>query len=264
MSERSAYNPGEFCWVELVVPDPDAAAGFYGELIGWERERYEPDPQGYWYFRRQGKLVAGLEGFRMEGQVPGWLSYVRVDAAAAGAAKVETAGGTVLEGPLEVPGGAGSLAICQDTEGAVFALWQPGELKGAELVNEVGTWTWNNLMSRELERSKEFYGQVFGWEARAVEGAPPGILNWQLASQRWPEGLGGLMAMGSDVPADTPPHWEVYLAVESADEAIKKTESAGGNLLVGPIDIPVARMAVLTDPQGAAFAILEPHYPEAR
>lgn len=264
MSERSTYNPGEFCWVELVVPDPEAAAGFYGGLIGWERERYEPDPEGYWYFRRQGKLVAGLEGFRTEGQVPSWLSYVRVDDAAAGAAKVESAGGTVLEGPLEVPGGAGSLAICQDTEGAAFALWQPGELKGAGLVNEVGSWTWNNLMSRDVERATEFYGEVFGWEARAVEGAPPGIHNWVVTGKQWPEGLGGLMAMGGEMPLDAPPHWQVYFAVEAADTAVQRTESAGGRLLFGPIDIPLGRMAVLTDPQAAAFAIIEPDYPEPR
>jgi predicted enzyme related to lactoylglutathione lyase len=50
MSERSEYSSGEFCWVEVAVPDTDAAAAFYGDLLGWNRERYEPDPEGYWYF----------------------------------------------------------------------------------------------------------------------------------------------------------------------------------------------------------------------
>jgi uncharacterized protein len=60
MSERDEYGPGEFCWVELVSPDVDAAAKLYGDLLDWERERYKPDPEGYRYFRRDGKLVAGL------------------------------------------------------------------------------------------------------------------------------------------------------------------------------------------------------------
>jgi predicted enzyme related to lactoylglutathione lyase len=264
VSERSGYNSGEFCWVDLGVPDPEAAAEFYGDLIGWERERYEPDPEGYWYLRHNGKLVAGLEGFRSEGQVPAWVGFVRVDDAAQSADKVRAAGGAIITGPLEVPGGAGSLAVCQDTEGAVFALWQPGELNGAELVNEIGCWTWNNLMSRDLDKAKDFYGEVFGWEATQSEEQPLGILNWQLDGQRWPEGLGGLMKIDSDMPADTPPHWQVYFAVESADAAVEQTKGAGGQLLFGPIDIPVARMAVLMDPQGAAFAILEPKYPEKR
>ena len=223
MSERTECAPGEFCWVELISPDVDASAKFYGDLLGVERERYEPDPEGYWYFRRQGKLVAGLEGIRAEGQIPAWLGYVRVDDVGTTAGKVQHSGGAVVAGPLEVPGGAGSLAFCQDPEGAVFALWQPGDLNGAELVNEIGAWTWNNLMTRDLEGAKRFYGEVFGWEATHNEEAPPDVLMWQVKDQRWPEGLGGLMGMGSDLPAEMPAHWQVYFIVDNADETIAKT-----------------------------------------
>jgi uncharacterized protein len=264
MSERTEYANAEFCWVELVSPDVEAAAKFYGELLGWKREQYEPDPEGYWYFRRDGKRVAGLEGFRTEGQVPAWLGYVKVDDLAATADRVRDAGGTVLEGPLQVPGDAGSLAICRDTEGAVFALWQPGELKGAQLVNEPGAWTWNNLLTRDVDGAKDFYGRVFGWSAAQPEGAPDYIWNWQVDAQRWPEGLGGLMRMGTDMPPDAPPHWQVYLMVENADEAVEKTKVEGGNLIFGPVDIPIARMAVVFDPQGANVALLESRYPEPR
>jgi predicted enzyme related to lactoylglutathione lyase len=216
MSERIAYGPGEFCWVELASPDVDAAATFYGDLLDWERERYEPDPEGYWYFRRDGKLVAGLEALRTAGQVPAWLSYVRVDDVTGTVGKVGGAGGTVLTRPLDVPGEAGSMAVCQDTEGAAFALWQPGEL------------------------------------------------NWQVDGQRWPEELPGLMRMGTDMPPDAPPHWQEYLVVESTDEAVEKNQAAGGRLIYGPVDIPIARMAVVLDPQGANVALLESRYPEPR
>ena len=264
MSERTAYGPGEFCWVELVWPDVDAAARFYGDLLGWERERYEPEPEGYWYFRRDGKLVAGLEAFRMAGQVPSWLGYVSVDDVTATLGKVGDAGGTVLAEPLDVPGEAGSMAVCQDTEGAVFALWQSGELKGAQLVNEPGCWTWNNLMTRDVDAAKDFYGRVFGWTAAQPQGAPDYIWNWQVDGQRWPEGLAGLMRMGTDMPPDVPPHWQVYLMVESTDEAVEKHKAAGGRLIYGPVDIPIARMAAVVDPQGANVSLLESRYPEPR
>jgi uncharacterized protein len=264
MSERTVYANGEFCWVELISPGVDAAAAFYGDLLGWERERYEPDPEGYWYLRRGGRLVAGMEGIRTDGQGPAWLGYVKVDDVAATAGKVGDAGGTVLDGPLDVPGGAGSLAVCRDAEGAVFALWQPGELNGAEVVNEPGAWTWNNLLTRDVDRAEDFYGQVFGWMKAQPEGAPDFIWNWQVDDQRWPEGLGGLMRMGTDMPPDAPPHWQVYFMVENADEAVDKTTSAGGRLIFGPIDVPVARMAVVLDPQGANVALLESRYPEPR
>jgi uncharacterized protein len=264
MSERMEYGPGEFCWVELASPDVDAAAAFYGDLLGWTRERYEPDPDGSWYFRRDGKLVAGLETFRTEGQVPAWLGYVSVDDVAATAGTVGGAGGTVLAGPLDVAGGAGSLAVCRDTEGAAFALWQPGELKGAQLVNEPGCWTWNNLLTRDVDAAMDFYGQVFGWTAAQPEGAPDFIWNWQVDRQRWPEGLAGLMRMGTEMPPYVPPHWQVYLMVGSLDAAVEHNRAGGGSLIYGPIDTPIARLASVVDPQGANVALLESRYPDPR
>ena len=264
MSERTDYAPGEFCWVELVSADVDAAASFYGDLFGWERERYEPDPEGYWYFRRDGDLVAGLEGLRGKGQVPGWLNYVRVDDVTESAGRVRDAGGTVVEGPLEVPGEAGSLAVCQDTEGTVFGLWQPGELEGAQLVNEPGAWTWANLMTRDLDGAKDFYGKVFGWEAAHNEEAPPNILNWQVEGQRWPEGLGGLMGITDELPADMPPHWETYFIVENADDSVEQAKATGGKLGFGPIDVPTGRLGILVEPRGLPFGIIESHYPDPR
>jgi len=267
MSERSEYSPGEFGWVDLATPDVEAAKRFYGELIGWDAEPAPAPPEetgGYGFFTCKRKPVAGYGPTMGEDQPPAWSSYVYITDADATAKEIGEAGGTVVMEPFDIPGDSGRMAVCQDPEGAFFSIFEPKQFHGAQLVNEIGTWTWNNLMSRDLEQAERFYGEVFGWEAHAIEGAPPGIHNWHLPAQRWPEGLAGLMAMGSEIPAETPPHWQVYFGVESADGAVKQTEAAGGNLLFGPLDIPVGRMAVLTDPQGAAFAIIEPDYPEPR
>ena len=115
-----------------------------------------------------------------------------------------------------------------------------------------------------MDQAKDFYGTVFGWEAIHNEEAPEFVLMWQVDGQRWPEGLGGLLEMGSDMPLEAPPHWQVYFLVADLDAAIETTKSAGGNLLFGPQEVPVAKLAVLTDPQGAAFALMEPDYPEPR
>jgi hypothetical protein len=141
---------------------------------------------------------------------------------------------------------------------------QQRQHKGAERINEPGSWTWNNLLVREIERAKDFYGQVFGWTAAQPEGAPDYIWNWQVEGQHWPEGLGGLMRMGTDMPPDAPPYWQVYLMVESADEAVEKTMGADGRLIFGPLDTPIATMATVFDPQGAAVSLLEGRYPEPR
>ena len=87
------------------------------------------------------------------------------------------------------------MAICGDSGGAFFGVIRRST-RGAELVNEIGAWTWNNLMTRELDQAKDFYGKVFDWEATHSDETPESVLMWQVEGQRWPEGLGGLMQMG--------------------------------------------------------------------
>lgn len=267
MSERSSYSDGEFAWVNLLTTDIDAAAGFYGDLIGWQFEPVPGPPEeteGFGFFTYNGKQVAGGGLVQREGQPPAWLSHIKTSDADASAQKVKDVGGTVIVGPFEILGEAGRMVVCQDTEGAVFSLFEPDRHSGAEFVNEVGAWTWNNLMTRDVDRANDFYGKVFGWEAIHNDEAPPGVLMWQMKGQRWPEGLGGLIEMGSEIPLEAPPHWQVYFLVPDLDAAIEKTKGAGGSLLFGPQEIPVGKLAVLTDPQGAAFALMEPDYPEPR
>ncbi len=267
MSERNSYSDGEFAWVNLLTTDIDAAARFYGDLIGWEFEPAPGPPEetgGFGFFTYEGKQVAGGGSIQQEGQPPAWSSHIKTSDIDAATQRVRDGGGTVLTQPFEILGGAGRMAVCQDTEGAVFSLFEPGGHNGAELVNEIGAWTWNNLMTRDVGRARDFYRKVFGWETTHSDEAPPDVLMWQVEGQRWPEGLGGLMGMGSDMPLEAPPHWQVYFLVPDLDAAIEKTKNAGGNLLFGPLEVPVAKLAVFTDPQGAAFALMEPDYPEPR
>jgi uncharacterized protein len=266
MSERTEYAPGEFCWVDLASTDFDAAKAFYADLLGWEWDAADSPEEtgGYGFFTFKGKQVCGGGPVQAPGQPSAWSSYVKVEDADEAAAKVKEAGGEVLAQPFELPNESGRMAVCQDAEGAFFAVMQQRAHKGAELVNEIGAWTWNNLMTRDLDRAKDFYGKVFGWEAIHNEAAPPDVLMWQVKGQRWPEGMGGLLKMGPIMPVEVPPHWQVYFLVPDVDAAIETTKGGGGNLLFGPQEVPVGKLAVLTDPQGANFALLEPDYPEPR
>ena len=65
------------------------------------------------------------------------------------------------------------------------------------------------------------------------------------------------MAMGSMYPPQVPPHWLVYFAVANTDEMVKKAQELGGKVINPGMDTPQGRMAVLNDPQGAAFAIIQ-------
>jgi uncharacterized protein len=267
MSERSEYAPGEFCWVDLATTDVDGAKVFYDQLLGVEAEDAPGDPEetgGYGFLMRNGKMVAGIGPVQSDEGHPAWSSYIRVEDADATADQVKAAGGSVFFGPVDLPNESGRVAMLRDPEGAFIGVIQQERHPGAQLVNETGTWTWNNLLTRDLQGAQDFYGQVFGWSAIHNEEAPPGILMWQVEGQRWPEGMGGLMEMTDDMPSEMPAHWQVYFIVESADQAIERATSDGAKLAFGPIDVPVGRFATLVDPQGAAVSIVESHYPEPR
>lgn len=78
------------------------------------------------------------------------------------------------------------------------------------------------------------------------------------------EAGGTVVAEPIGLPADVPSHWQVYLAVPDADAAAETTRSAGGRVPLGPVPTPRGKLAILADPQGAVFGIVEPHYPEPR
>ena len=72
------------------------------------------------------------------------------------------------------------------------------------------------------------------------------------------------MQITADLPAEMPPHWQVYFIVETMDEALERATSTGAKVGFGPIDVPVGRLATLVDPQGAVVSLMESHYPEPR
>jgi len=267
MSERAEYAPGEFCWVDLSTADVDGATKFYGELLEVEAEAAPGDPEetgGYGFFTKGGKMVAGFGPTQREEQPSAWSSYIKVEDADATAEKVKEAGGQVHFGPVDLPGDSGRMAVLQDPTGAFICVNQQKNHPGAQLVNEPGAWNWNNLLTRDVDAAGDFYGKVFGWSATHSEGAPDYVFMWQVEGQRWPEGLGGLMAMGDEMPPETPAYWQVYFVVDDIEAAIEKTKTAGGRALFGPQDIPMGRLAVLFDPQGANFGLIEANFPEPR
>ncbi|MGQ0680098.1 MAG: VOC family protein [Actinomycetota bacterium] len=269
MSERNSYSPGEFCWVDLAAPDVDSAVAFYGDLMGWQARSAGPmeETGGYGFFEVSGKMVAGYGPTQNEFQPPAWAGYVAVEDADVTAAKVADAGGTVVVPPMDLPQDSGRMLVFQDPEGAFISALKLNTLTGAGLVNEVGTWTWNQLGTRDTEGAKAFYGSVFGWTAALdTQSNPedPPYLMWHVDGQRWEEGLAGMMEMDANLPSEIPAHWLVYFAVPGAQEAVDKTVAAGGQVTLPPTKISVGTIAVLTDPQGAAFAVLEPDFPESR
>jgi predicted enzyme related to lactoylglutathione lyase len=263
------YIPGVPCWIDTTQPDPEAAAGFYGELFGWQVENVMPPGAPEYYIARlRGGDVAGIA--RAEGPTAAWNTYVWVDSADETADKVRAAGGSVIKEPGDV-GEAGRMAVFADPGGAAFTVWEAKQHRGAGIVNEPGSLNFNVLNTRDLEGAEAFYGAVFGWE---LLGVGDGFSAWALPAygdfleQRTPGMRENMRTMGAPdrfeevvasvapIPADQPdtfPHWGVTFAVDDADAIAARADKLGGWVVVPPFDAPWVRMTVISDPQGATF-----------
>jgi uncharacterized protein len=252
MGERTQYTPGTFSWADLTTTDQEAAKTFYGGLFGWEAEDM-PVGDGVYYSMQRvgGKDVAAISPQQQQqrdaGVPPLWNSYISVENADAVADRARELGATVHAPPFDVME-AGRMAVIQDPQGAHFLLWQANRHIGAALVNAPGALSWNELASPDLDASKEFYSSLFGWTVEPFEGSPQPYLTIKNGEAN----NGGIRELDSPGP---PPHWLVYFAIDDIDQGLAKVEQLGGVKHAGPMDIGIAKIAVVADPQGAIFAL---------
>ena len=252
MGERTEYAPGAFCWAELTTTDQPAAKSFYAALFGWSAE---DNPVGdgvvYSMMSVEGKPVGAIAPqpqAQRDANVPAlWNSYISVENADAIAERAKELGANVHAPAFDVMQ-AGRMAVIQDPQGAFFMVWQPREQIGAALVNAPGALVWNELGSPDLDASSAFYSALFGWTIAPFEGSPEPYLSIKNAGAN----NGGIRPLS---PPGTPPHWLVYFGVQDLDPALAKLSELGGTTIAGPIDIQIAKIAIVADPQGAVFAL---------
>ena len=272
MPDREGFPAGVPAWIDTAQPDPDEATQFYGGLFGWEFEdRTPPGADGrYVVGTLDGKRVAGIGSPFSGASTPAWTTYVAVDSADATAERAREAGGSVLEGPIDV-GDLGRVALCADPAGASFGIWQAGTVKGAELVNSPGAWNFSNLHTRDVDTASRFYGSVFGWEVDQVdmggmagtmvrlpgyadflEQFNPGIRQ-RHADFGAPPGFTECVAWIEPLTDETAARWGVTFTVADTDAVAAKAREVGGSVVAEPFDMPPSRVAVLRDPAGAEF-----------
>jgi predicted enzyme related to lactoylglutathione lyase len=113
--------PGAMVWNELASPDLDGSAEFYRELFGWKTEPMEGGGMPYLIIRNSdGQMNGGIRP-SMENEPSYWLIYFGVDDIDARLAKAGELGGNALTGTTDI--GMGKIAVIQDPQGAVFALF---------------------------------------------------------------------------------------------------------------------------------------------
>ncbi|MCI3241226.1 MULTISPECIES: VOC family protein [Streptomyces] len=237
-NRASAYGEGVPCWVDAQLPDVEAGKRFYGELFGWTFED-RPEVGGVWACL-EGERVAGLAR-KTDGRLPTvWTVFFATPDAEALADRIHAEGGQVVTAPVPVAD-LGTTALVTDPEGAVFALWEPDGHPGFGRRHETGTFAWVELYARDTEAANVFYGELFhealfGPDARPDFGRAP----------------------VSDVfSAEMPPHFLVHFAVDDCVAALGTVSHLGGRIQAPPFETSYGRVAVVTDNQGASFALWE-------
>ena len=250
MPEFTEYAPGTPCWVDVTSPDLDATIAFYSGLFGWQGDR-DPRPEagGYTMLSLNGKFVAAASPPQQKRTPASWTTYIASDDVDATAERVKEAGGSVFMEPFDVFD-AGRMTVAQDPTGAVFGVWQADKHHGTQLANEPGTLSWNECQTADAAGAERFYRAVFGYGVTPMpmgEGEPYRVLE-----------IKGKGVAGVIQTADRPPNWATTFNVADTDASCARAEELGGRVLRQPHDIPtIGRYAVLQDPVGAAFGVIQ-------
>lgn len=253
------YPQGHFTWADCASHNQDAAKAFYAGLMGWEID--DMDIGGsmlYTMFKFDGVYTAGL-GPMMPGMedIPShWTNYVSVDDVDAIVAKAESLGATVVAPIMDIFE-SGRMAVIADPTGAQLGLWQPKNHNGAGIVNTPGAMTWNEMYTRDLQKAREFFSALFGWEFKLVEGMD----NYYTFTNQGRMN-GGMMEMSAEW-GDAPPYWMVYFSVADIDATVARAQELGGKLSHGVEDAGgIGRFAIIEDPAGAAASYIQLNQPD--
>ena len=251
---------GDFIWYELVTSDADAAADFYGKVVGWTINTSDLPGMDYRMLHIGDHDVGGLMPLTPDmaagGARPAWLGYVGVDDVDEMAASVAEGGGTVHVPPTDIPN-VGRFAMVADPQGAPFYVMRgasdEASMAFAYDTPRVGHCAWTELSTSDPEAAKHFYGQRFGWVKDGdMEMGPMGKYEFLRHGDKGM--IGALMPM---MPGASHPVWTYYFRVPDIDAAVETITANGGTVTTEPMEIPGGDYSMnAVDPQGAHFALV--------
>ncbi|HXU34010.1 MAG TPA: VOC family protein [Thermoanaerobaculia bacterium] len=242
-------KPGEFCWINLLTPEPEAAREFFGKLLRWE---YGEIPGMGHLVKVGGRPIGGLFDLASPqtppGTPPGIGVMVKVESADAICEKVVALGGKAKPG-FDIAE-QGRMAECFDPNGAEFDLWEPKKGQGTDVDATLhGAPSWFETITSDPARAKKFYCDLFGWTAEDNVRPEFTYTSFKLDGE-YVAGMMPILPRMGEIPS----HWGVYFTVEDVDETARLAEELGAKVFIPPQDIPeVGRFSGIFSPQGVMF-----------
>ena len=264
-----ANKHGDFIWYELLTSEPQAAADFYGKVVGWTANKSDMPGMDYRLLHIGDHDVGGLMAITPDmaagGAMPGWLGYVGVDDVDKMAASIADGGGTILMEPQNIPD-VGRFAMVADPQGAPFYIMRGASDETSMAFSydkpRVGHCAWNELSTTDPAAALHFYGQRFGWVKDGdMDMGPMGKYEFLRhvghAPDGSPPGQGMLGAVMPKMPQMPVSAWTYYFRVADVDAAVATIIANGGTVTQEPIEIPGGDFSMnALDPQGAAFGLV--------
>lgn len=253
---------GAFIWYELITPDPDGAKAFYDAVVGWT---IDPQPSGDMDYRMIGRADGGNAGGVMRltaemaerGARPVWLGYICVADVDRALGEIESAGGKTLIPATDIPG-VGRIAMVADPRRIPFYVMKPmppadnpngqSDVFSTTAEQRVG---WNELMTSDPAGARKFYGDLFGWTSdEFMPMGENGEYRFWAHKGQTIGAVCGEMGSGNS-------KWRFYVRVPSISKAAEEVKARGGQVVMGPHEVPGGDHIVIgMDPQGAEFALV--------
>ncbi len=243
--QASPRQTGEFCWINILTPAPEAAREFYAALFGWN---YVETPGGH-IILVDDQPIGGLWDVNGPQTPPGTPAVigvmVKVTDADATSARSAELGGEGKPG-FDIPP-QGRMAECIDPNGARIDVWQPGTSPGATAPATMhGVPSWFETITSDVARARAYYEQLFGWTSTSADMGGFAYTTFSLGEMP----VAGMMPLTPEM-AGIPSHWGVYVTVDDVDAATAKVTALGGTIFIPPMDIPtVGRFSGMLSPQG--------------
>jgi predicted enzyme related to lactoylglutathione lyase len=250
----SVRQTGDFCWINILSPQPDEAKKFFGSLLGWTFGDLGGGMGSS--IKVDGGDIGGLFDLNSPQTPPGTPPLigvmVKVDSADATAEKAKSLGGKA-KAPFDIADN-GRMGEVFDPNGAQIDLWQPKGKEGAVVdTSRHGAPSWFETYTPDVEAGKKFYTELFGWTAQTMQMPGMDYTVFNIGDKM----IAGMMAPTPEMQ-NMPPHWATYFTVDDADAAAKKAAELGGTVMVPPTDIPtVGRFSAIVSPQGVPFLVIK-------
>ncbi len=262
LERRLTANYNGLSWSDTFVADFEKGKQFYSELFDWnftdqlyaDSVVYSLASLAHPEYSSAQLTVAGLgpcEIPKPGGIAWNWGAYILVENVDAMLEHVVAAGGQLCKEPMDVMG-AGRMAVCADSCGAVIHLWQAREHFGADADDVPGAVCWFELTSPDTQRSASFYTEVFGWTPK--ETVSNDRKYWEFYA-----GDKLLSTMHARLEETAQQGlWLPYFKTENLESQLAACKSLGGSVVYGPVLEPgVGRYAILADFESNMFGIAE-------